>query len=382
MAKARRRASGEGSVYQRTSDGLWTGVVSMGYRNGKRYRLPVYARTQGEALEKFAALRRARDLGLLVGDDRQTLADFLAQWLDHERLRVRPRTHESYRWAISHVVPSIGPVRLGKLRANHVQSVLTQAGTSGLSRRSTEYVWQVLRRALKVAVTWGLCGRNVADLVQPPRPERQEVRPLTASELRSLLEAARDTRLEAAVVLTGGCGLRRGEVLALRWVDIDLDAARLRVKGTLQRVDGQLQVGEPKSKKSRRSVALPLIAVDALRRRRAEQARDRLRAGIGWQDLGFVFTTSDGRPLEPRNLLRSWHRLLDQVGLDRRPLHDARHAAASLMLSEGVPIKIVQETLGHSTMRLTADLYGHLMPGDEERAASAVDRALGALGTY
>lgn len=247
---------------------------------------------------------------------------------------------------------------------------------SGLSARTVEYQWQILRRALKVAVQWGLLTRNVADLVTPPRPQHIEVCPLPVADLHRVLDAAKADRLGAAFTLAITCGLRRGEVLALKWTDVNFETNRLRVRATLQRVGGKLALGDPKSERSRRSITLPTLANEALRKHRAQQAQERLVAGTEWNDSGFVFTTPVGGPVEPRNLLRRWHALLKGLDLPNRPLHDARHGAASLMLSGGVPIKVVQEVLGHSTMRLTADLYGHLMPGDNDRAAEAIDRAL------
>ena len=166
----------------------------------------------------------------------------------------------------------------------------------------------------------------------------------------------------------------------LRWSDLDLDAdpAKLSVQNTLQRINGALVQGPPKSARSRRVISLSVIARDALRRRRTAQHRERLIAGPEWEDNGLVFTKAFGAPCEPTTVLKSWHDHLESVGLKKGPLHNARHAAASLMLSEGVPLKVVQETLGHSTIRLTADTYGHLMPGDSDRAAEAMNRALGA----
>jgi integrase len=159
-------------------------------------------------------------------------------------------------------------------------------------------------------------------------------------------------------------------------VDLDASSPTLRVRRTLQRVNGALTDGEPKSRKSRRTIALSSLAVEALKRHRAAQNKDRLRAGRSWRGSDFIFTTVVGERMDPRNLLRQWYKLLDRAELPNRPLHDARHGAASLMLSQGVPLKVVQETLGQSTIRLTADLYGHQMPGDAEKVAEAVDRAL------
>lgn len=373
-----RRGHGEGSIYKR-SDGKWVGALNLGWRDGRRQRKTIYGRTRREVQDKVTKLNHDHSRGLPITDDRRPVADFLRVWLDEVvEPTTRPRTSESYRNTVeNHLIPALGTLPLSRLRPAHVQRMLRNGLDAGLSPRTVQYNWQVLRRALKVAVGWGLLVRNVTDAVTPPRPQHTEVSPLAISEVRQVLAAANLHRVGAAFVLAVTCGLRRGEILGLRWIDLDPEAGRLRVTGALQRIGGELVRTEPKSERSRRSIALPGAATDALRRRRAIQAEERLAAGPEWTDTGFVFTTEIGKPMDPRNFLRQWHRLLRSVDLPERPLHDARHGAASLMLSEGVPLHVVQATLGHSTIRLTADLYGHLMPGDEERAAEAIDRALG-----
>jgi integrase len=356
------------------------GTVNLGWEDGKRQRKVFYGKTRTEVAGKLKTALHAQQQGTLKIDDRTKVEVFLDRWLrEVVEPTTRPRTAESYRAVVTvHLKPALGHHPLSKLQPAHIQKMLADSIAKGLSNRTVEYQWQILRRALNVAVRWQLLARNVADLVTPPRPRHHEVTPLPLAEVRKILEVSRTHRLGAAYTLSVACGLRRGEVLALKWSDVDLDSRRLRVRSTLQRVGGKLSEGDPKSEKSRRQLALPTIAVEALRRRRASQAEERLAAGPDWHDTpGYVFTTPTGGPVDPRNLLRSWHQLLASLDIPPRPLHDPRHCAASLMLSEGVPLKVVQEVLGHSTMRLTADLYGHLMPGDEERAASVIDRALG-----
>ena len=374
-----RRRRGEGSVYQR-ADGRWVSEIDLGRVNGRRARKPVYGKTEAEVVKKLRAMHTRHEAGLPVVDDRRSLEDFLNEWLDNVVIpSVRPRTEESYRGIVErHLVPELGKVPIGRLRPSHVQRLLARKITDGLSARTVEYIWQVLRRALKVAVSWGLLSRNVAEFATPPRPVTKEVATFSVEQMKLLLKLSRDDRLEATFVLAITCGLRRGEILGLRWDDVELEASKptLRVRRTVQRIGGRLTDGEPKSKKSRRTIALSSLAVEALKRQRAAQNQDRLRAGEHWSGTGFVFTTTHGERIDPRNLLRQWYKLLDRADLAHRPLHDARHGAASLMLSQGVPLKVVQETLGHSTMRLTADLYGHLMPGDAERVADAMDEAL------
>jgi len=378
---SRRRGPGEGSIYKRT-DGRWAAQVDLGWESGERRRKTVYGRTRSEVADKLHALQQQLRDGLMVSDDRTPLATFLPTWLDTVVApSVRPRTYESYASVVNnHLLPALGNKTVGKLRAQHIQQLLADKAAAGLSDRTVEYIWLILRRALTVAVRWGLVVRNVADVVTPPRPTQREITPLSITEVGKVLDTARDDRLGAAVTLALTTGMRRGEILGLQWGDIDLTTTptRLRVRRNLQRIGGRLQTGEPKSAKGRRTITLSNLAMAALASHRARQAKERLAAGELWQDHQYVFTTTTGSPVDPRNFLRSWHHILERAGLQRRPLHEARHSAASLLLSEGVPLKIVQETLGHSTIALTADLYGHLMPDDTDKVADAMDRALGA----
>ncbi|MFT5204419.1 MAG: integrase [Candidatus Aldehydirespiratoraceae bacterium] len=377
----RRRGHGEGGIYQRKRDGMWVGTVELGWHDGKRKRKTVTAKTRKLVTARLREAQKRVDEGMVVLDDRRLLADFLDTWLKEVvKPSVRPRTYGSYETVVRiHLAPTLGHLRLNQLRPQHVQRLLADKTTTGLSARTVEYIWSILRRALKVAVQWDLVARNVADQVTPPRPVHKEIIPLSIPEIQLVLgEATTSMRYGAAVTLALTTGMRRGEILGLQWDDIDFtdDSARLRVRRTLQRIDGQLQCGEPKSSKSRRTITLTSLATKALQRQRVAQAQERLAAGELWASEGYVFATPLGHPVDPRNFHRSWHSLLDRVGLDRRPLHETRHSAASVMLSSGVPLKTVQETLGHSSIQLTADLYGHVMPGDADRVADAVDKAL------
>jgi integrase len=378
----RRRGHGEGGIYQRKRDGMWVGTVERGWRDGKRKRKTVTAKTSKEAAKKLRLEQQKIERGEAVLDERRQLSDWLDQWLEQVvKPTVRPRTYESYETVVRiHLAPTLGHLRLNQLRPQHVQQLLADKTSSGLSARTVEYIWSILRRALKLAVRWDLVARNVAEQITPPRPVRTEVTPLSIPEIHLVLKEAGIMRYGSAVTLALTTGMRRGEILGLKWDDIDFtdDSARLRVRRTLQRIDGHLVTGEPKSAKSRRTLTLTNLAIKALQRQRVMQAEDRLAAGELWSGNDYVFATPLGHPVDPRNFHRGWHSLLDRVGLDRRPLHEARHTAASLMLSSGVPLKTVQETLGHSSIQLTADLYGHLMPGDADRVADAVDKALGA----
>jgi integrase len=237
----------------------------------------------------------------------------------------------------------------------------------------------VIRAAMNQALRWGLVARNVATLADAPRIERPAVRVLSAAEGNRLLDAAQGERFEAVDSVGLALGLRRGELLGLRWEDADLDAGRLRVARSLQRIGGKLQLTETKTPKSRRTLPLPQDAVRALRAHRVRQLEERLAAGPDWRDGGFdlIFTNRTGGPIEPVNLHRAYKRLLTKAGLPSIRFHNLRHSAASLMLTQGVPIKTIQEILGHSSIAVTSGFYAHLDEQLKREAAEAMDRVFG-----
>ena len=373
-----RRGHGEGSIYKR-SDGRWAATIDLGWNEGKRKRKTVYGKTRRDVAQQLTKLQHDAARGLAIIDDKRLLGDFLDSWLsDVVKPTTRIRTHEAAESIVrTHIKPTLGQRPIGKLRAPQIQRLLAEKTSQGLRPRTVELIWSTLRRALRVAVKQGVIVVNPADAVTPPRPVRKDVDVFNLDEVRKLLAMARDEHHGVAFTLALTTGMRRGELLGLKWANVDLDAGTLRVTASLQRIGSRLVEGEPKSDKSRRTIRLPRTTVEALRVHRASQAKCRLRAGERWRDTDYVVSTDLGGPVEPTNLLRDWKLLLDRAGIDRRALHVARHSAASLLLSEGVPLKTVQEVLGHSTIRLTADTYGHLMPGDDERAADAMDRAVG-----
>jgi integrase len=222
-------------------------------------------------------------------------------------------------------------------------------------------------------------ARNVATLADAPRIERPAVRVLSAAEGNRLPDAAQGERFEAVYSVGLALGLRRGELLGLRWEDADLDAGRLRVARSLQRIGGKLQLTETQTPKSRRTLPLPQDAVRALRAHRVRQLEERLAAGPDWRDGGFdlIFTNRTGGPIELVNLHRAYKRLLTKAGLPSIRFHNLRHSAASLMLTQGVPIKTIQEILGHTSIAVTSGFYAHLDEQLKREAAEAMDRVFG-----
>ncbi len=380
MTTARRkRGQNEGSIHKR-HDGRWVAVVSLGYRNGNRERKYLYGKTRREVQEKLTKTLRDQQQGLPVVPDRQTVGEFIEQWLENvSRHRVRTTTHETYASIIrNHIVPGIGGVRLSRLTPQHISSLYEELLKKGLAPRSVMYVHAVLRSALKQAVRWNLLVRNPVEAVDPPRPERFRARALSPEQVSQFLDAAREDDLYALYVLALTTGMRQGELLGLMWCDVELDAAQIRVQRQLTRTAGGLAFAEPKTAKGRRTVALPHIAVEALRQHRARQAEARLLAGPEWTDIDLVFANQHGRPMERQNVVkRSFQPLLTAAELPRVRFHDLRHSAATLLLSQNVHPKVVQERLGHSTISVTMDTYSHVMPSMQREAADKLDAMLG-----
>jgi integrase len=225
----------------------------------------------------------------------------------------------------------------------------------------------VLRAALETATREEIVSRNVAKLVRAPAPRSRISRGLSATDARKVLKAAAQDRLFALYVVALYLGLRRGELLGLRWADVDLEIGRLEVVQTLQRVDGRLQFVRPKTRRSERTIPLPPVVISALREHRARQAKERLAAGSCWTDSGLVFTSRVGTPLEPDNLRRSWYEVRKVLDEPLR-LHDLRHTCVTLLLEAGVAPHIVQEIAGHSALDVTMTIYAHASL-DEKRAA-------------
>lgn len=373
----KRRGHSEGSIYQRT-DGLWVASVSLGYANGKRSRKTLYGKTRKEVAEKLKVVLRDRQQGLPVKVDRQTVGQFLDRWLaeviDGDR---RPSTVLSYRQYVRlHITPFIGRIQLSKLTAQDIQSLLVNRRAAGMAPRSVRYVLTILRLALGQAERWELVPRNVAALVDAPTVPRFEATPLDLDQVGQLLDTITGDRLEALYVLSVGVGLRQGEALALRWIDLDLDAEMLTVRHSLQRIDGKLTLTEPKTSRSRRTVLLPSPLVDALRQHRKRQLEERLLAGGRWHDLRLVFTTTLGTPLDSRNLTRHFKQTLQRANLPEIRWHDLRHTCATLMLTRGVSPRVMMDTLGHSQISMTLGMYSHVLPALAREAADAMGELL------
>ncbi|MGE3075471.1 MAG: tyrosine-type recombinase/integrase [Dehalococcoidia bacterium] len=378
MSRARR---GAGSIRQRP-DGLFEARVSViDPTTGKTRRRSYYGKTQDEVIGKLAGAIVGRVQGLPAAQDgRRTVRTYLQnEWLPQVRTRVRASTYAGYEATVRlHIVPTIGNVPLSRLGTRDVRRMLAamlEPDESGTKRaaRTAQLTHAILRAALNDAMRDELVGRNVATLVRGPRVDKKPVDPIGAEEIRKFLEAVRGDRLEALYVCAFTTGARQGELLGLRWSDIDWDAGTLRISHALRR--GDRTFGPPKGDRSLRAVPLTPRALEALEAHRQSQPDFRLLLGKEWKNL--VFTTSVGTPLDGRNVTRMFQAHLERAGIRSQRFHDMRHAAASLMLAEGMHPRAIMETLGHSQIALTMNTYSHVSDAMRREVADAMQRALG-----
>jgi integrase len=372
-----RRGNDEGTIVHRR-DGLYEARWWVETPAGKKRR-SAYAKTRKEAADKLARALVQRGKGLAFDAANLTLSEYLQQWLESSvKGSVKPVTFEAYERTVRlHVVPALGRVRLAKLSPSHLQALYREKLDAGLKPSSVRLMHAVISRALRQAHRWRLVAENAAAATDPPKPTPEEMRPLDAEQVKVLLSAARGHRLEALFVLAVTAGLRIGELLGLRWEDVNLEHGTLRVQRTLSGAKGGPRFTPPKSGKGRQ-IRLTAQAVEALKRHRAAQSAERLKMGSDWHDEGLVFCTATGAPLRRGTVDRdSFKPLLETAGLPKGTrLHDLRHTCATLLLGKGVHPKLVQELLGHSSVAMTLDRYSHVMPGMGDRTAAAMESAL------
>lgn len=350
---------------------------------GTAKRVEVYGRTAKEARDKAAEVRRRLDASMPARDRKETLGEFTSTWVSATLAAsdLKETTRSNYATlARTHIIGApLGDVTLDRLRPTHVEKWLVDRRAAGLADSTVRSAYTVLRQVLDTAVRDHAIARNPAALVKRPKVEQQEAAYLSPEQVRALLEAAEGSRYRPLFELLVNTGMRRGEALALRWSDVDLEGRSIRVRGTLARIGGELVVTAPKTRKSVRSVHMTDTAERLLRSQRVQQAEERLRAGSVWAaGSAYVFTTETGQPCDPRNALRALKVAADRAGLSGVGLHTLRHSAASVMLTNGVPLKVVSDVLGHSSVAITGDVYGHVAPDVAAQALDALSTALDA----
>ena len=370
-----------GHITKRGKDS-YTIVLNLGRdpETGKRKQQWVSLKgTKKDAEKRLSELLGQLDNGNYIKPGKSTLSEFLKLWLrDYAKPNLSPGSFERYESIVRvHLTPNLGNIPLIKLRPEHLQKHYTVTLNSGLSARTVRYHHVVLHIALKTAVKWGLLSRNVADAVDPPRTRNTEMNTWDEADIIHFLNAAKDTPYYALFHTALFTGMRRSELLALRWQDIDFIYGQISVSRGLHHLnDGSYIFTQPKSAKSQRTIALSPSAILALKEHHEKQRLEKIIQGISLSDDDLVFSHPDGNPLRPNTVSRAWTILAARAGLRVIRLHDARHSHASLMLKQGTHPKIVQERLGHSTISVTLDTYSHVAPGLQEAAANRFDEAI------
>ncbi len=377
--KRGRRENGEGTIYRRQNG---TFAATFTTASGKRKTL--YAKTQKEAREKLRKALYEVQQHTFVDAPQQTLAQFFTDWLENtQRQSVRPRTYERYEEMMRlHILPALGRHKLQSLSAQQVQAFYAQKVKEGLSPTTVVGFHSLMHKALDTAVKWNLVARNVCDAVTPPREQPFEVRALTLEQILKLLEVVEGHRLEALFKLALATGMRRGEIMGLKWQDIDFETGTLQVRRILSRIPSKMpgkgyEEAEPKTSKSRRRIFIAPFALRALNKHRLHQVEERLKAGPCWQEHDYVFCTALGTHLNPtKDILDRLKAFLREGGLPNIRFHDLRHSTATLLLSLGVHPKVVQEILGHSLISMTMDIYSHVLPSMHQEAIERLNAVI------
>lgn len=358
-----RRSKGEGTIYFSTTQDLWVAQITL--PNGKRRTK--YSKQQKVVREWLLKQREAIRDNVWVGDDTLTVSKFFDRYLsDVAAHRIRPKTYERYEGIVRlHIKPTIGKIKLARLRADHLQNLYSQKVNEGLSKRSVQQMHAIIHKALKQAMKWGLVARNVSDLVEAPKPEKRVPKTLSSEKVNELFRILKGDRLYPLYVVAIATGMREGELLGLMWEDVDLEKGIIHVRRTAQTLAGKgVVITETKTNQSRRSIPLPQFAIEALK----EQPKE----------CELVFPTSNCTPISARNLLRHWYLVREKIDEPNMRFHDLRHTSATLLLKAGIHPKVVQERLGHSRISMTLDTYSHVIPSMQEEAADKLDKLFNA----
>lgn len=357
---AKRRANNEGTIFKDTR-GLWIAEVVL--PDGKKKRKA--SKRQSVVKEWLQTTLNQLKADVYIEDDKLTVSQFFDRFMsDVGAVTLRPKTIDSYKSTIEkHIKPDLGGIALKNLKPSHLQALYSKKLESGLSKRSVQYIHSILRRGLNQAVKWEMLIRNPANSVVAPKPDKKPPETLSVGEIQKFFDVAKDHRYFPIYAIAVGCGLREGEILGLRKKDVSLAEGVLKVEQTVVSIRGKISLGEPKSDASKRFVAMPaFVAASLVEPLAAVSEGDQL-----------IFTTSTGRPISPRNLLRQFHISLEKAGIHRVKFHSLRHTFVSYLLSKNTPAKDVQVIAGHSHFSTTVDIYGHAMPGALQEAAKKMD---------
>lgn len=376
------------------SKGSWELTVELDRDTvtGKRRRhFETVRGNKGYARERLSKLMVEIQTGSFIKPSKDlTLAEYLRGWLKHYvELNCAPKTIESYRMLVErHIIPTLGSIRLSALEASHLQSFYGKKKESGLSNRTVRYLYSLLAESLNQAVKMGMLTRNVAHATEPPRIDHKPIATLSSEDINRFLEVSQETPYYTLFYLLLHTGMRRGEALALQWKHVDMGmsslgvTAYLSVSQSLNKINGQLVIKEPKSSAGKRRIAMSPSLALVLRQHRDSQEALKLSLGSILSDEDYVFCNADGLPYDPSTVSHTFNAVIRKARLHPMPLHGLRHSHATLLLQASIHPKIVQERLGHSSIRVTLDTYSHVVGGLQEIAAQKFDDFISGNGSF
>ena len=371
---ANKRGNQEGSIYQKPN-GKWRAQIML---NGGR--LTITATTRLEAQDWIRSTRNQIENGLTFKGANTQFGEFLDEWLASAKPRLTEHSWRTYGQIVrDHISPSLVKVRLRDLNPAVIQRFYDKKVADGLGLRTVQKTHTIIHAALNSAMKLGLIGRNPDNATQPPKPRRREMQYLDAAQVKKLLETARRTgdRNYALCYLAVSTGMREGELLGLRWDDVNLEQGILNVRFSLKRLpSGVLALKQPKTKTSIRAIKLGRQTIDILQLQKIRNSMDAEKAGKLWKEQKFVFPSTVGTPMDPTNLIKAFRKLLRKADLPRIRFHDLRHTAASLMLNNGVDVLVASHRLGHARPSITLDVYGHLIPSMQVHVAEVLEALL------
>jgi len=376
-----------GHIEKRSKDSYSCRVAIGKDSTGKyRFHSETVRGTKKDAEKHLSEMLSRQDNGTFIKPTKITVSEYLERWLnEYVKPNLGPRTYEGYESIVRcHLIPDLGHIRLMQLNPQHLQKYYAKQITGirrdrkdALTPTTVSHHHTCLHCALKIAVRGGLLIRNPADAVTPPRPLHTEMHTMNEEDLQTFLETVKTTPYYTLFYTSLFTGVRRSELLALRWTDVDLFLCQISVTQTLHHLqDGNLVFRPTKTAKGRRMIALSPSLALVLKEHREKQRLERIMVGRPFKEDDFVFCTPEGRPLLPDTISNVWRKMVKRAGLKHFRLHDARHTHASLLLKQGVHPKVVQERLGHATISTTLDLYSHVAPGLQAAAAARFDEVL------
>ncbi len=374
----KKRSNGEGSI-RKKQNGRWVATLTLGHdQNGKQKRWSFSGKSQTEVRVALEKAKADQGKGVLVEGASITLAAYFVQYLEYKKGQVRYNSHKSLEYhSRVHILPRLGKLPLGKLTALNVQGFVTALTQAGHSHHVVGGSLRVLKMALRQALRWELLGRNPADNVKPPKVERQEMKVWTQQQALQFLRFAETHRLYAVFFLALVTGMRKGELLGLRWEDIDFSSRTLTIRNNLVCIDNKPTLQAPKTHASRRTIALNDDAIAVLEQHRSNQSLERHHAAEVWTESGMVFTSEIGSILDPSNLSGFFKRLIKASNVPDIRFHDLRHTSASLLFLNGISAKLVSDRLGHSNVGFTLQTYTHLYQEQRREAALPLNVLLG-----